>query len=122
MPSARLSSVLLAAIVTLGTGSGFAQSLAGLKVTHSVAKTTPTSVEVTGTVSNETRAEAAEITVTVQALSADGKPLARGISYVTSRLPAGGTANYVAKVPVVAGVSSYRATVSARFVSSVESP
>ena len=122
MPSARLSSILLAAIVTLGTGSGFAQSLAGLKVTHSVGKTTPTSVEVTGTVSNETRAEAAEITVTVQALSADGKPVARGISYVTSRLPAGGTANYVAKVPVVAGVSSYRATVSARFVSSVESP
>ena len=122
VPAHRLSSVLLVVILTLGAGSGFAQSLSGLKATHTVSKTTPTSVEVTGTVSNETRAEAAEVTVTVQALSADGKPLARGISYVTSRLPAGGTANFVAKVPVVAGVANYRATVSARFVSSVESP
>jgi hypothetical protein len=122
VPARPLWPVLLAAIVTLGAGSGFAQSLTGLKVAHSVSKTTATSVEVTGTVSNETRAEAAEVTVTVQALGADGKPVARGISYVTSRLPAGGTANFVAKVPVVAGVSSYRATVSARFMSSVESP
>jgi len=122
VPGCRLSSVLLAAVVTLGTGTGFAQSLTGLKVTHSVSKTTQTSVEVSGTVSNETRAEAAEVTVTVQALNAEGKPVARGISYVTSRLQAGGTANFLAKVPVVAGVSSYRATVSARFVSGVESP
>ena len=117
----RLSSVLLAAVVMLATSGAFAQATS-FKVTHEISKTNPNNVEVTGTVQNETRAEAVDVTVSVQAIGADGKALARGISYVTGRLPAGASATFLAKVPLVAGVASYRATISARFVQGVEGP
>jgi hypothetical protein len=87
-----------------------------------VGRTTPTHVEVGGTVQNETRAEAVDVTVTVQALGPGGKPLARGITYAATRLPAGATAPFLAKVPAVSGVTGYRVDVSARFMQSIEGP
>jgi hypothetical protein len=115
------SIVLLVTVVVLATGSALAQQ-PGFRVNHSVARTTATHVEVTGTVQNETRAEAVDVSVTVEAVGATGKSVARGITYAAGRLPAGGTANFLAKVPVVSGVTGYRANVTARFVQSIESP
>lgn len=108
---------MLAVFTTLAA----AQS--GFRVMHGVARTTETHAEITGTVLNESRAEAVDISVTVEAIGPGGKPLARGITYVARRLPAGGTATFSAKVPVAAGVRSYRASVTSfRFVQSFESP
>jgi hypothetical protein len=117
LSSAFLLALVLVALPTLTP----AQS--GFRVTHQVVSTAPTHVEITGSVVNETRAEAVDVSVTVEAVGAGGKSAARGIAYVTSRLPAGATANFTAKVPKVSGVTGYRAAVTSfRFIQSVEGP
>lgn len=95
----------------------------GFRVTHTVARTTPTHVEVVGTVQNEARAEAVDVSITVEALGAGGKVLARGITYVTPRLAEQGAEQFTAKIPVVSGVTGYRATVTSyRFIQSIQGP
>jgi len=114
---------LVALLVLTGSAlPGAAQPPNVLRTTHTIARTAPTHVEVTGTVSNEARAEAIDISVTVEALAANGKPVARGVTYVANRLPPGSSANYTAKVPAVPGVASYRATATAKFMMGGESP
>ena len=109
--------LVLASLPTVG------EPQSGFRVTHQVASTSPSHVEITGSVVNETRAEAIDVSVMVEAIGPGGKAAARGIAFVTSRLPGGGTAPFSAKVPAVPGVTSYRAVVSKfRFIQSVESP
>lgn len=117
-PARSLFASLLVVVLLAGVAAG--QS--GLRATHTIGRTTETHVEVTGTVANDTRADAVDVSVTIEAVGEKGKRLARGISYVTSRLPPGMTASFTAKVPVVAGVTGYRSSVSARFVLGVEGP
>jgi hypothetical protein len=96
---------------------------AGFKVIQGDAKTTPTHVEVPGTVVNETRGEAFDVSITVEALGPSGKVLARGICFVSSRVAPGGRADFVAKVPAVPGVNGYRAKVTSfRFLQSPQGP
>lgn len=118
--AARLLAAVVASILVLPAGLSAQQ---GFRVTYSIARTTPTHVEVAGTVQNDTRAEAMDVSVTVEALAPTGKVAARGITYVTARIPQGGTASFVAKVPAVAGATTYRAVVTSyRFIQAVESP
>ena len=113
--------LLLLAALALFVAPAVAQT--GFHVTHNVGEPTATSVEVTGTVTNQTRAEALDVSVTVEAYGANGKRIARGITFVSPRLSAGATANFVAKVPVVTGVAGYRASVTSyRFVQGIEGP
>ncbi len=117
----RRALLLLAALTFFASAGAIAQS--GFRVTHAIDRTTPTHVEVSGTVTNETRAEALDVSVTVEALNERGKAAARGIAYVSGRLPAGETAKFTAKIPVVAGVNGYRASVTSfRFVQSIQGP
>jgi hypothetical protein len=118
----RLGRILVQAML-LAMLASVAGAQSGLRVTHQVGQTAPTHVEVVGTVANETRADAVDVSVTVEALGPGGKRLARGIVHVASRLPAGTTAPFTAKVPAVAGVTGYRASASSfRFVPGAESP
>lgn len=121
--SARFLGRYAASVVLLVAFASAAGAQSGFRVTHQVANTAPTHVEIAGSVWNETRADAVDVSVTVEAIGVGGKPAARGIAYVTSRLPGGASANFTAKVPTVAGVTGYRATVSSfRFIQSVEGP
>jgi hypothetical protein len=95
----------------------------GFKVVQGEVRTTPTHVEVPGTVVNQTRGEALDVSITVEAVNPAGKVVARGISFVSSRLVPGGSAEFVAKVPVVPGVNGYRAKVTSfRFLQSLQGP
>lgn len=115
--------VPLAVFAVLAFSVGSAPAQASFRVTHSVNRTTATHVEVTGTVVNESRADAGDVSVTVEALGPSGKVLARGVTYVTSRLPDSGTATFTAKVPAAPGVVSYRAMVTSyRFMQPVQGP
>jgi hypothetical protein len=117
------SSLVMIAVVLALAPARVAAAQSGFSVAHNVVATTPTHVEVTGTVVNETRAEALDVGVTVEALNASGKVVSRGISYVAARLPGGSSANFVAKVPVVPGTTSYRARVTSfRFMQSIQGP
>jgi hypothetical protein len=100
-----------------------ASAQAGFRVSHTVARTLPTHVEVAGSVVNEARADAVDVSVTVEAIGAGGKVLARGITFVASRIPENATAPFSAKIPVVQGVTGYRATVTTyRFVQNIQGP
>ena len=105
----RMSISALSVVMAL-TGAAIAQS--GFRVTHEVGRTTPTQVEVKGVVFNEGRGDAVDVSVTAEALDATGKVLARGITYVSGRIPERGSASYTAKVPAVSGTVGYRVAVT----------
>ncbi len=109
----RRAAALISAVLTvLGFPSGSASAQTGFKVTHEVGTASPNQVEVKGTVQNEGRAEALDVSVTVDALGAGNKVLARGITFVSPAISPGSTASFVAKVPVVPGTVGYRARVT----------
>ena len=113
---AAMRSFLPALALTL-VAAGAASAQTGFRVIHDPIRTKPDYVEVKGVVFNESRADAVDVSVTVEALDDSGKALARGISYVARRIPERDSASFVAKVPAVPGVSSYRVFVSSfRFV------
>jgi hypothetical protein len=78
-----------------------------LRVTHSVDKTGPTYVELSGRVFNDGQVDVIDVYVNAAATDASGKVLAQGIPFVGS-VPARGSTPFKARVPVVAGVTSYR--------------
>ena len=118
--TARLLAAVAGLVLALPVAAG---AQLGFRVTWSVGRTTPTHVEVSGTVLNEARAEAVDVSVTVEALGPTGKVAARGITYVASRIPQGGSAPFLAKVPAVPAATTYRAVVTSyRFMQAVESP
>jgi len=78
-----------------------------LRVTHSVDKTGPTYVELSGRVFNDGQVDVIDVYVNAAAIDASGKVLAQGIPFVGS-VPARGSTPFKARVPVVAGASSYR--------------
>ena len=78
-----------------------------LRVTHSVDKTGSTYVELSGRVFNDGQVDVIDVYVNAAATDASGKVLAQGIPFVGS-VPARGSTPFKARVPVVAGATSYR--------------
>jgi hypothetical protein len=78
-----------------------------LRVTHSVDKAGPTYVELSGRVFNDGQVDVIDVYVNAAATDASGKVLAQGIPFVGS-VPARGSTPFKARVPVVAGATSYR--------------
>lgn len=84
-----------------------AQTAASLRVTHTVDKTGPTTVELSGHVYNDGSVDVIEVYVNAAAVDQSGKVLAQGIPYVGT-VPARGSAPFKARVPVVPGATGYR--------------
>lgn len=78
-----------------------------LRVTHSLDKTGPTYVELSGRVFNDGQVDVIDVYVNAAAIDASGKVLAQGIPFVGS-VPARGSTPFKARVPVVAGATNYR--------------
>jgi hypothetical protein len=112
-----LALVILAVAGSIGSAQG------GFRLSHTVARTTDTHAEITGTVQNEARADALDVSVTVEALNAAGKVVSRGIVFVSPRILEGGTAPFTARVPLAPGIATYRARVTSfRFIQSIQGP
>ena len=89
-----------------------AQGVKNFRVTWNVEKTNPTVTEIAGTVTNDARLEAFDVYLTAEALNDKGKVLSRGLTHVSQVLRPYATESFVAKVPVVPGIVSYRVVVS----------
>ena len=89
-----------------------AQGVKNFRVTWNVEKTNPTTTEIAGTVTNDARLEAFDVYVTAEALNDKGKVVSRGLTHVGQVLGPSATQPFVAKVPVVPGIASYRVVVS----------
>ena len=84
----------------------------GFRITYDVDRSRPDRARLTGRVINERADDVFEVNVTAEALDARGKVLARGISYVDSRIPRGDGRPFSMSVPTVAGTTSFRVVVS----------
>jgi hypothetical protein len=116
--------LLVLAVVSLILAAGVvvAQTPASLRIVHNIDKPGPTHAEVSGRVYNDGTADALDVYVNVAAVDGAGKVLAQGISYVGA-VPVRGSTPFKARVPVVAGTSSYRVGINSfRFGIGRESP
>jgi hypothetical protein len=103
---------VLAALILVGLDTlASAQSPAPFRVMHSIDKGTQAQVSVSGRVFNDARADAIDVYVTAEALDANGKIMASGVSYVGA-IPAGSSAAFIIKVPSARTAASFRVLVT----------
>jgi hypothetical protein len=108
----RWIAVLMCAVALGALGAAAARAQDGFRVTYDVDRTRPDRARVTGRVANERPEDVFEVSVTAEALDARGKVLARGITYVDSRIARGDGRPFSLSVPTVAGTTSFRVAVS----------
>jgi hypothetical protein len=101
---------LTALLAMLGANAASAQD--GFRITYDVDRSRSDRARLTGRVVNERADDVFEVTVTAEALDARGKVLARGISYVDSRIGRGDGRPFSMSVPTVTGTTSFRVVVS----------
>ena len=101
-----LALALLTLTVVLLVGPALAQS--GFKITYEVDDSRPGRARINGRLTNERAQDVFEVSVTAEAVDANGKVLARGISYVDARIARGDTRSFSVTVPAVPGTTSYR--------------
>jgi hypothetical protein len=106
----RLVLVLGAVLVIVAADETWAQD--GFRITYEVDRSRPDRARLTGKVVNERSDDVFEVNVTAEALDARGKVLARGITYVDSRIARGDGRAFSMSVPTVAGTTSFRVVVS----------
>jgi hypothetical protein len=82
------------------------------RVTYQVERSGGDQTQIVGTVFNEGRQEVLDVSVTAEALDGKGKVVARGIAYVSPRIPGQSSASFVAKIPTVPGAAKFRASVT----------
>jgi hypothetical protein len=103
---------LLLATTFVALGADEARSQDGFRVTYEVDRTRPDRARVTGRVSNERSDDVFEVSVTAEATDAKGKVLARGITYVDTRIARGAERPFSVSVPTVPGTTGFRVSVS----------
>jgi len=101
---------LLALALVLSASSALAQS--GFRISYEVDQSRPEKARLNGRVANERGQDVFEVSITAEALDARGKVLARGISYVDSRIGRGDSRPFSVSVPTVPGVTEFRVVVS----------
>jgi hypothetical protein len=84
----------------------------GFRITYDVDDSRAGRARLNGKLTNERADDVFDVSVTAEALDAKGKVVARGISYVDSRIARGDTRSFAVTVPVVSGVTSFRVVVS----------
>ena len=108
--SRGLVTALFTLAIVLAGSAALAQD--GFKITFEVDDSRPGRARLNGKVTSERSQDVFEVSVTAEALDARGKVLARGISYVDSRIGRGETRQFAVTVPAVAGTASFRVVVS----------
>jgi len=102
--------VLVAALGPLISGEARAQD--GFRISYEVDRSRVDRARLTGRVVNERAEDVFEVSITAEALDARGKVLARGITYVDSRIARADGRPFSMNVPTVPGVAGFRVAVS----------
>ena len=113
----RAHSALRQFLLVLATGLVIAhadvvRAQDGFRITYEVDRSRPDRARLTGKVVNERSDDVFEVHITAEALDSKGKVLARGISYVDSRITRGDARPFSMSVPTVAGTTNFRVVVS----------
>lgn len=107
--SGRLALCLIGIVLLVAARS---EGQGRFRITHGPGTRQDSSLRITGQVFNDGDRNAVDVWVTAQALDGGGKVLARGITFVSQMIPGRGSAAFIAKVPFVEGVETWRVTVS----------
>jgi hypothetical protein len=94
---ARLTAMVAALAATL-LAAGAVHAQETFRVLYNVDRSNPEQVQVAGTVFNDSGQDVFDVSITAEALDARGKVVARGITYVSARIPGRGSASFVCKV------------------------
>jgi hypothetical protein len=105
-----LVSTLVLVLVVAIASAVLAQQ--GFRITYDVDRSRPERARLTGRVVNERPEDVFEVSLTGEALDAHGKVLARGLTYVDSRIARGDARPFSMSVPTVPGTASFRVVVS----------
>lgn len=105
-----LVSTLVLVLVVAIVSAVLAQQ--GFRITYDVDRSRPERARLTGRVVNERPEDVFEVSLTAEALDGHGKVLARGITYVDSRIARGDGRPFSMSVPTVPGTASFRVVVS----------
>jgi hypothetical protein len=100
------------ACVLLVVAAATARAQANFRITHTVDRSHPDQIRISGWVYNEAPVDALDVSVTAEALDAKGKVVARGISFVTWSIPVRNGARFTLNVPAAPGITSFRVYVS----------
>jgi hypothetical protein len=102
------------ALVTLAVVLLVAPALAqqGFRISYDVDDSRPGRTRLNGRLTNERGDDVFDVSVTAEALDAKGKVLARGISFVDSRIARGDSRMFSVTVPSVPGATTFRVIVS----------
>ena len=115
----RRLSGMVALLIAITAATASAQG--AFRVAHTLDKSSPTRISVSGRVFNDARADAIDVYVTAEALDAAGKVVASGVAYVGG-VPAGSSTTFAMKVPSVPNAATYRVIVTSfRFGFAVQS-
>jgi len=102
---AILATLVVAAVASVNAQEAF-------RVVFEVDRSNPEQTQVMGTVFNDSLQDMFDVSVTAEALDARGRVVARGIAYVTARIPGRASVSFLAKVPSAPAAVRYRAYVS----------
>ncbi|HYE90540.1 MAG TPA: FxLYD domain-containing protein [Terriglobales bacterium] len=117
----RLSVVLALVLAVFAAPAAAQGQSSAFRIAHTVDKSAPAQVAVSGRVFNDGRADAVDVYVTAEALDSAGKVIASGVSYVGG-VPAGSSTTFSLKVPAARAAASFRVIVSSfRFGFAVQS-
>jgi hypothetical protein len=105
-----LSRLLAALLLAFAASAALAQD--GFRITYDVDQSRPEKARLNGRVTNDRSQDVFDVSVTAEALDTRGRVLARGITYVDSRIARGDSRMFSVSVPTVAGASGYRVAVS----------
>lgn len=99
---------MLAALIAIAAGvTAGAQET--LRVTYEVDRTTrPGQARLNGLVVNEGSAEAVDVSVSAEAINSAGRVVARGVTYVDSRIARGDSRPFLVIVPNAAAAERFR--------------
>lgn len=89
-----------------------AEAQENFQLTHTVDRSDPEQLRVSGTVQNRARVEVVDVYVTADALDGAGKRVGRGIAFVASSIPPGVTVPFSASIPAGRTATGVRVRVS----------
>ena len=115
-----LSAWVMAGVLLLGAPG---VTDAPFRITYTVKARAATATVLEGRVFNDGDRTVLDVWVTAEGLSASGKVLTTGIAFVSPRIARSDGAGFIAKVPFVEGVESFRVAVTSyRSGQEVQSP
>jgi hypothetical protein len=99
-------------VLLLGGLAGTPLAQESFRVTHSVDRSNPGRTKMSGLVFNDGRTDVLDVWVTAEALDANGKVVARGVTFVSPMIRQGTSANFEAAIPAPPTATTFRARVS----------